>query len=106
MQALSLPLEVDHDGVIRVGGTRLTLDTIITAYQLGDTPEVIAESFPPLELSDVYATIAYYLRHRQELDAYLERRRREAQQIREEMEKRFPPDGFRERLLARRHPQK
>ena len=99
------PLMIDEGGAIRVAGTRLTLDTVITAYQMGQTAEEIAENFAPVELSDVYATIAYYLRHRQEVDGYLERRRKEANEIREEMEMRFPPDGFRQRLLSRRRPQ-
>jgi len=97
-----VPLQADEDGVIRISGTRLTLDTIITAYRQGDPPELIAQDFSPLPLSDVPAVIAYYLRHRGEIDDYLDRRRREAEELRQKVEERFPPEGIRQRLLARR----
>jgi uncharacterized protein (DUF433 family) len=99
-----VPLQSDDDGVIRVSGTRLTLDTVITAYQQSERPEAISEDFS-LPLEDVHAVIAYYLRHRDEIDGYLERRRREAEELRQKVEERFPPEGIRERLLARRRGQ-
>jgi uncharacterized protein (DUF433 family) len=95
-----VPLQADDDGVIRVSGTRLTLDTVITAYQQGERPEAISENFS-LPLEDVHAAISYYIRHRGEIDAYLERRQREAAELRRKVEERFPPDGIRERLLKR-----
>jgi uncharacterized protein (DUF433 family) len=96
------PLQMTSDGVVRVGGTRVTLDTVVGAYHRGETAEQIAEHYSALSLPDVYAVISYYLRHRSEVDAYLEERRRRAAEIRQENEVRFPPDGVRERLLARR----
>jgi uncharacterized protein (DUF433 family) len=99
------PLRMTPDGVDRVGGTRVTLDTVVGAYRRGETAEQIAEHYSALSLADVYAVITYYLRHRSEVEAYLEERRRRAAEIRQENEARFPPDGVRERLLARRKPQ-
>jgi uncharacterized protein (DUF433 family) len=96
------PLRVDEHGTVRVGRTRIPLDTVVFAYQQGDRPEEIAENFDTLDLADIYATISYYLRHRQEVDAYLAEREREAEALRRELESRSPPDGLRERLLARR----
>jgi uncharacterized protein (DUF433 family) len=96
-----VPLARDADGVMRVAGTRVTLDTVITAYKNGDTPEQIAQDYSALEAADIYAVIAYYLRHRQELDTYLERRQEEARAVREDFEKRFPSDGLKERLQRR-----
>jgi uncharacterized protein (DUF433 family) len=98
-----VPLQSDDDGVIRVSGTRLTLDTVITAYHQGERPESISKDFS-LPLEDVLAAIAYYIRHRGEVDAYLERRRVEAEALRRKVEERFPPEGLRERLLAQRRP--
>jgi len=46
--------------------------------------------------------ITYYLRHRQAVEAYLAQQRQETQDVRLEVEERFPPTGVRERLLARR----
>lgn len=99
-----VPLQADEDGVIRIQGTRLTLDTIITAYQQGEPLQAIAEDFS-LSLPDVHAAIAYYLRHQDEIDGYLDRRRREAEELREKVETRFPPEGIRDRLIARRRGQ-
>lgn len=41
-----LPLETDADGVVRVGDTRVTLDTIIMAFTDGATAEEIAQQYP------------------------------------------------------------
>lgn len=99
-----LPLKADPDGVVRVGGTRVTLDTVIAAFNEGATPEEIAQQYPSLQLADVYAVIGYYLHRRTEADAYLHQRREQAQQVRQQNEGRFTPAGIRERLLARRKP--
>jgi hypothetical protein len=53
-------------------------------------------------LADVYAVIAYYLRHKEEVEAYLQEQERLSEKIREENEQRFPSKGLRDRLLARR----
>jgi hypothetical protein len=39
-----------------------------------------------LDLADVYAVIAYYLRHRDEVRAYLKRREEEAEALRAKIE--------------------
>jgi len=41
-----IPLKVDSDGVVRVGGTRVTLDTIVTAFNNGATAEEIVHQYP------------------------------------------------------------
>src|SRR5919109_103381 len=100
--AQPIPLTTDSDGVVRVGNTRVTLDTIVAAFREGATPETIAQQYPSLALADVYAVIGYYLNHRPEVHAYLQQREQDANRIRQENEARFDPDGVRERLLARR----
>ena len=102
IEALPVPLHVDETGTVRVGGYRLTLDTVIHRFNGGDSPEVIAHCFPPVELADVYTVIGYYLRHRPAIDEYLRRREEEAVELRRTIEAEFPNDGLRERLLARR----
>ncbi|MBC7227692.1 MAG: DUF433 domain-containing protein [Thermoflexales bacterium] len=97
-----VPLQKDADGVIRVGGTRVTLDTVIAAFLEGATAEEIVQQYPSLSLADVYAVISYYLQNRSEIEAYLQLRREEAQRVRRENEARFDPIGVRARLLARR----
>ncbi len=98
-----IPIETDLDGVIRVAGTRVTLDTLVEAFNEGATAEEITQQYPSLELGDVYAMIGYYLHNRDEVEQYLERRREQAVRVRIENEARFDPEGIRDRLLARRN---
>jgi uncharacterized protein (DUF433 family) len=89
-------------GVIRIGDTRVSLDSVITAFNQGSAPEEIVYDFDSLSLSEVYATISYYLQNQKEIDAYLAERANQNEQLRESIEARFNPNGIRERLLARR----
>lgn len=59
------------DGAWRLAGTRVSLDSILRAYWQGRVPEAIVLDFPSLSLEQVYGAIAFYLGHREELDAYL-----------------------------------
>ena len=97
-----VPIRTDADGVIRVGGTRVTLDTLVAAFDAGATAEEIVQQYPSVALADVYSVIAYYLRHQPEMQAYVTRRQQQAAQVREQNERRFDPSGVRDRLLARR----
>lgn len=96
-----IPLETDTDGVVRVGKTRVTLDTVVAAFSEGATAEEIAYQYPSLLLPDVYAAIAYYLRRRIEVEEYLRWRNQQADTVRQQNESRFDPYGVRDRLLAR-----
>jgi uncharacterized protein (DUF433 family) len=101
-----LPLQTDQYGSIRVGGTRVTLDTVIHIFNEGSAAEEIAEAFPTLSLADIYTVIGYYLRHREEIDAYLAEREEQAREMRRQDEARFgSQEGLKERLLARRRQQ-
>lgn len=101
LAAEPVPVLTDAHGVMRVVGTRVPLDTVVAAYEKGETPEQIAQDYSALETADIYAVIAYYLRHRQEVEAYLEQRREKTRSVRDELKKRFPSDGLKERLLSR-----
>lgn len=104
IEAEPVPLAADADGVYRVAGTRVTLDTIVAAYQEGATAEEIVDQYPSLKLDQIYAVIGYYLRHRDEVTAYLVRRAAMAAKVRSTSEKSWPPHGTRDRLMARRPP--
>lgn len=103
IQPIPLPLAFDKNGVVKVGGTRVTLDTVVKAFIRGATAEEIAQQYPSISLSDVYATISYYLQNRKEVDEYLVKRKRQAQAVRRKNEKRLNPHGIRDRLLARKN---
>jgi uncharacterized protein (DUF433 family) len=95
------PLATNIDGVIQVGKTRVTLDTVVNVFNQGMTAEEIVYRYPSLKLADVYATISFYLNHQQEVEEYLRQRRSQAHDIRQTNEIRFDPQGLRNRLLAR-----
>ena len=88
--------------MVRVTGTRVTLDTVVLAFRGGATAEEIVHQYPVLELADVYVVIGYYLRRQSQVDAYVEARRSEQSVVRTENESRFDPQGIRDRLIARR----
>ena len=100
--AESAPLKANENGVILVGKTRVTLDTVVDVFNQGATAEEVVYRYPSLNLADVYATIAFYPNHQLEVEAYLQQRRRRSQEIRETNQARFDPQGLRDRLLARR----
>jgi uncharacterized protein (DUF433 family) len=98
------PLQMDSDGVLRVGGTRVRLDSVVGAFHVGCDPEEILLKYPSLDLTDIYAVIAYYLWHRDDVDAYLAAQQISAEDVRKENEMRHPREGVRERLKARQRP--
>ncbi|MBI5038612.1 MAG: DUF433 domain-containing protein [Nitrospirae bacterium] len=97
-----IPLQADSDGVVRVAGTRVTLETVITAFSEGATAEEIAQQYPSLNLADIYAVIGYYLRHSEEGAAYLQQRKVQTNAARKQNELRYDPHGVRSRLMSRR----
>lgn len=102
--AAVLPLRVDDGGVVRVGQTRVTLDSVIWAFRNGATAEEIVQRYPSLDLADVYAVLAYYLRQTPDVDAYLDEQQAASAETRARVEAQHDPTGFRDRLLARRAP--
>lgn len=95
------PLTTNPHGVVCVGGTRVTLDTVVAVFKQGSTAEEIVHRYPSLRLGDVYASIAFYLNHQQDVEEYLQQRQRQAQEIRQMNETRFDPQDLRDRLLSR-----
>lgn len=54
-----------------VGASRVTLDSIVLPWREHASPETIQADFPTVPLADIYGAIAYYLEHRDEVDARL-----------------------------------
>jgi uncharacterized protein (DUF433 family) len=61
-----------RDGGYWIRGTRISLDSIVYAFNRGAAPESIKRAFPLLTLEEIYGAITFYLAHVQEIDAYLE----------------------------------
>jgi len=96
-------LRTDEYGAVRVGDSQVLLDVVIREFNNGACPEEIAHAYSTLTLADVYAVIAYYLRHRAEVDAYLQARREDAEKLRHEIEATQPGRSeLRAKLLARK----
>jgi uncharacterized protein (DUF433 family) len=96
------PLRMNADGVFLVGDTRVTLDTVIGAFNDGSSADEIALAYDTLSLADVHAVIGHYLRHTSEVDDYLETRLKQSESVRKRYSAISATNGIRERLLARR----
>jgi len=82
------PLRQEASGAVRVGNSRVLLELVIRAFQDGATPEMIVQRYPSATLEDIYAVVAYYLRHRPDVEQYLAERERTAGDVRRRIEAR------------------
>jgi uncharacterized protein (DUF433 family) len=99
------PLRQEGSGAVRIGNTRVLLELVIRAFEDGATPEAIVQRYPTTTLADIYAVIAYYLRHRAVVERYLAERERQAEELRRNIEAHQGDlSEVRRRLLAQRNP--
>src|SRR5216683_8095669 len=74
------------EGGWRIADSRVSLDSAVHAYLEGKSPETIAEDFPTLSLEQIHGALAFYLRHREEINRYLESQDARWEQLRTESE--------------------
>lgn len=104
VQIESPPFREDASGAVRIGESRVLLELVIRAFQDGATPEAITQRYSTASLSDIYAAIAYYLRHRDEVEAYLTWREEQSREVQNRLAvEQSDWSDFRARLMARRH---
>jgi uncharacterized protein (DUF433 family) len=96
-----ITLTKTEEGVIRIGNTRVSLDSVIIVFNRGATPEQIVQDYDTLTLPQVYAVISYYLHNQAEVDSYLIERNEQFEEMRQANNARFGHKGLREKLLAR-----
>lgn len=90
----------ERNGGRYVTGTRISLDSVVYAFNRGASPETILHSFPALaSLENVYGAITYYLANKDEVDTWLARREKEFEDLRLMQ---VLPDGMRARVEAAR----
>ena len=92
------------EGVLRITGTRITLDSVIQAFHDGATPEEMCQDFPGLALAHIYSVLAFYLTQQDAVDVYLKEHTQATTNIRQELQSThaaFLAD-LRHRLTARR----
>ncbi|MFO1429554.1 MAG: DUF433 domain-containing protein [Candidatus Competibacteraceae bacterium] len=66
-------VHIDEYGVMRIGNTRVMLDSIVASFEQGYSPETIQQQYPALTLEEVYGAIAWYLANAGEVAQYLKR---------------------------------
>jgi uncharacterized protein (DUF433 family) len=87
---------------IRLKGSRFGIDTILTDYlSLGLYAEEIANRYPTITIEQVYATLTYYWRNKEAMDAYLVRVDEEYERQRRDQDMNPSPGIQRLRELAR-----
>ena len=100
--AVTVHLKRDASGAIRVGNSRVLLELVIRAFQNGETPESIVQSYDTLSLVDVYAVIGYYLSQPNAIDEYVTERSAVADVTRQRIEAAQPARSkLRETLMTR-----
>ena len=98
------PLQEDKTGAIRVGNSRVLLEIVIRAFQDGASPESIVSQYSTLTLSDAYGAIAYYLKNKETVEEYLDKREELAESVKQRLQV-IQPDlsQIRSRLLAQQN---
>jgi uncharacterized protein (DUF433 family) len=86
VQTEAPPLRRDASGAYRIGDSQVLLEVVVHQFESGATPEAIVQQFPTTNLVDVYAVIAFYLRHREDVAAYVQEREAVATVLREKIE--------------------
>ena len=91
-------VQADTHGVLRIGSTRVSLDSVVYAFQQGHAPETIQDQYPALSLEEVYGAIAFYLSNRGEVEDYLSQQEQRWDEFRRKSEEN--PSPVMERLRA------
>jgi uncharacterized protein (DUF433 family) len=61
-----------REGGFYITGTRISLDSVVSPFQNGASPESILRSLPQIgSLEKVYGAITFYLANRESVEAYL-----------------------------------
>ncbi|MGC2238281.1 MAG: DUF433 domain-containing protein [Pyrinomonadaceae bacterium] len=99
----TISLTKTPDGTIRIGKTRVALESIVHHFSLGATAEEIAQKFPSLKLAEVYGVISYFLDNHEEVAEYILQQEAESDKIQAEIEPKFQAETteLRKRILAR-----
>jgi uncharacterized protein (DUF433 family) len=90
-------IEIDENGVAWIDNTRVkVVEVVIDKIVHGSSPEELHFQYPHLSLAQVHAALAYYYDNQTALDAEIDRRWREADELAQKISD--PP--LRQKLLA------
>ena len=91
-------ISLDERGVAYIAGTRIKVRHVAIERQShGASAEKIQEAYPHLSLGQIYAALAYYYDHQEQVDAEIA----EAARYAEEMRAQSPNPLTRQQLEAR-----
>jgi uncharacterized protein (DUF433 family) len=79
-----------RSGAYFIAGTRVSLDSVVYAFLRGESPEGIAESFPTLNLEQIFGALAFYMANREVVDRYLSEGEREFEAMRQQAQRDHP----------------
>ncbi len=91
------------ESVLKVADSRVSLDSVVYAFNNGSDAAEIQHDYPSLSLAQVHSAIGYYLHNKEEVNAYITKREAETEAWWREHEAEFPPKLTREMLLARKN---
>ena len=75
-------VEIDNRGVAWVTGANTkVVEVVLDRLAYGWSPEEIHREHPHLTLAQIHSAFAYYYENKEELDAEIERRGREAEEL-------------------------
>ena len=76
-------ISLDERGVAYINGTRIKVRHLAVERNVWKKPpEAIQQDFPQLSLGQIYAAIAYYCDHQEQIDAEIAEEERCAEQMR------------------------
>jgi uncharacterized protein (DUF433 family) len=79
-----------RDGGYFVKSTRVSLDSVVYGFLRGESPEGIADSYPALNLEQIFGALAFYLANRETIDRYPSESRHEFEKLRQQSRQENP----------------
>lgn len=86
LEPVTVPLQSDSSGALRIADTRVLLELIVRAFRAGATPEEIVQAYDTLRLPDVYAVLAWCLNNELAVADYMAEREQLASTVQKELE--------------------
>ena len=76
-----------------IAGHRIRVSDIVVWHELrGHSPDQIVDLFPGITLADVYAALAYYFDHRQEIEDEFRSADQSAEWVKANIPSKIPPE--------------
>jgi uncharacterized protein (DUF433 family) len=95
--AVTAHIEIDENGVAWIDDTRVkVIEVVLDKIVHGSSPEEMHFQYPHLSLAQIHAALAYYYDNQAALEADIERRLQEA----DELAHKISDPSLRQKLLA------